>query len=168
MRQPHHPQPDTPAPGQESVWDYPRPAIAEPTPRHIRIVHQGIVLADSRAAWRTLETSHPPTYYLPQADIAMHHLAPNPARSLCEWKGQAVYWNVALGTACIDAAGWSYPAPTHAFAGIAGHIAFYAAPFDHCLVDGEQVVPQPGGFYGGWITAREAGPFKGVAGSRFW
>ncbi len=168
MRPLMQPEPDPAQPGQESVWDYPRPAIAEPTSRHIRIVHQGIVLADSRAAWRTIETSHPPTYYLPQADIAMQHLAPNPARSLCEWKGQAVYWDVVLGTACIDAAGWSYPAPTPAFAGIAGHIAFYAAPFDQCLVDGERAAPQPGRFYGGWISTREAGPFKGVAGSRFW
>jgi uncharacterized protein (DUF427 family) len=168
MRQPHHPEPDPAQPGQESVWDYPRPAIAEPTPRHIRIVHKGIVLADSCAVWRTLETSHPPTYYLPQADIAMEQLAPNPARSICEWKGQAAYWNVQIGDERIDGAGWSYAAPTPAFAGIANHIAFYAAPFDMVLVDGEQVTPQPGGFYGGWITSREAGPFKGIPGSRFW
>ena len=150
------------------MWDYPRPAIAEPTPRHIRIAHQGIVLADSRNAWRTLETSHPPTYYIPQADIAMDHLASNPARSLCEWKGQAHYWDVISGEQRIVGAGWSYPSPTRAFAGIANHIAFYAAPFDTVLVDGEQVTPQPGGFYGGWITSREAGPFKGIPGSRFW
>jgi uncharacterized protein (DUF427 family) len=160
--------PDPPAPGQESVWDYPRPAIAEPTARHIRIIHKGMVLADSRKAWRTLETSHPPTYYIPQSDIAMECLAPNQARSLCEWKGQARYWDVVIGGERIAGAGWSYPSPTAPFAGIAGHIAFYAAPFDACEVDGEQVTPQPGGFYGGWITSREAGPFKGVPGSRFW
>ena len=165
-RQLYHPEPDLVLPGQESVWDYPRPAIAEPTARRIRIVHQGVVLADTRAAWRTLETSHPPTYYIPQADIAMAHLMPNPARSICEWKGQAAYWDVMIGDDRIAQAGWSYPAPL--FAGIAGHIAFYAAPFDDVLVDGEQVAPQPGGFYGGWITAREAGPFKGIPGSRFW
>ena len=168
MRQAHHPQPDPVLPGQESVWDYPRPAIAEPTPRHLRIVHRGVVLADTSAAWRTLETSHPPTYYLPPADIAMAHLVPNPARSLCEWKGQAVYWDVAIAGERIAVAAWSYPSPTPAFAGIAGHIAFYAAPFDSVTVDGEQVTPQPGGFYGGWITRREAGPFKGIPGSRFW
>ena len=167
-RQLYHPEPDLVLPGQESVWDYPRPAIAEPTARRIRIVHQGVVLADTRAAWRTLETSHPPTYYLPQADIAMAHLMPNPARSICEWKGQAAYWDVMIGDDRIAQAGWSYPAPTAPFAGIAGHIAFYAAPYDNVLVDGEQVTPQPGGFYGGWITAREAGPFKGIPGSRFW
>lgn len=168
MRQPHHPVPDPVLPGQESVWDYPRPAIAEPIARHIRILHKGIVLADTRAAWRTLETSHPPSYYIPQSDIAMTCRAPSPARSLCEWKGQASYWDVVIGHERIVQAGWSYPAPTPAFAGIAGHIAFYAAPFEAVTVDGEQVTPQPGGFYGGWITSREAGPFKGIPGSRFW
>lgn len=167
-RRPHHPEPDPLRPGQESVWDYPRPAIAEPTQRHIRIVHKRLVLADSRAAWRTLETSHPPSYYIPQEHIAMAHLRPNPARSLCEWKGQAVYWDVVIGHERLQGVGWSYPAPTPAFAGITGHIAFYAAPFDEVTVDGEQVAPQPGGFYGGWITAHEAGPFKGIPGSRFW
>ncbi len=150
------------------MWDYPRPAVAELAARHIRIAHRGVVLADSDAAWRTLETSHPPTYYIPRADIAMTHLVPNPARSLCEWKGQAHYWDVVIGDDRIEGAGWSYPSPTPAFAGIAGHIAFYAAPFDHVEVDGQQVTPQPGGFYGGWITPREAGPFKGIPGSRFW
>ena len=127
-----------------------------------------MTLADTRSAWRTLETSHPPTYYLPQADIAMQHLARNSRRSLCEWKGQARYWDVAIAGETFDAAGWDYPSPTPSFAGIAGHIAFYPEPFDQCLVDGEQVVPQPGGFYGGWITSREVGPFKGIPGSRFW
>jgi uncharacterized protein (DUF427 family) len=167
-RQFHHPEPDPVLPGQESVWDYPRPAIAEPTSRHVHIVHKGMVLADTRSAWRTLETSHPPTYYLPPVDIAMAHLRPNPARSICEWKGQASYWDVHIGGEWIDAAAWSYAAPTPAFAEIAGHIAFYAAPFDAVTIDGEQVTPQPGGFYGGWITSREAGPFKGIPGSRFW
>ena len=97
MRQPHHPDPDPPLPGQESVWDYPRPPICEPTSRHIRIVHRDMVIADTRGAWRTLETSHPPTYYIPQSDIAMAHLRPNRSRSICEWKGQAVYWDVVIG-----------------------------------------------------------------------
>lgn len=163
-----HPEPDQTGPGQESVWDYPRPAVAEPSDRHIVIRHKGIVLADTRSSRRTLETSHPPTYYLPQDDIAMDLLSPNPRRSLCEWKGQARYWDVAIGGDRFEGVGWSYPDPTSAFAPVAGHIAFYADPFDECLVDGEQVRPQPGGFYGGWITSREAGPFKGVPGSRFW
>lgn len=150
------------------MWNYPRPAIVEPTARHIRIIHQSVVLADSRSAWRTLETSHPPNYYIPQADIATVHLSPNPARSICEWKGQAVYWDVVIGNETIAAAGWSYPNPKPAFSEIRDHIAFYALQFDQVLVDGEQVTPQPGGFYGGWITSREAGPFKGIPGSRFW
>ncbi len=132
------------------------------------IRHKGITLADTRQAWRTLETSHPPTYYLPPDSVAKQHLATNPHRSLCEWKGQARYWDVAVGDDRVEAACWSYMEPTAAFAPIAGYFAFYSEPFDHCLVDGEQVMPQPGGFYGGWITSREAGPFKGIPGSRFW
>jgi uncharacterized protein (DUF427 family) len=164
----HHPEPDPIGPGQESVWDYPRPPIAEPTTRRIQIIHRGVTLVDTRRAWRTLETSHPPTYYIPQSDIMMAHLSANPARSICEWKGQAVYWDVTIGGERIAGSGWSYPRPSPRFAGIKDHIAFYAAPFDAVLVDGEQVTPQPGGFYGGWITSREAGPFKGIPGSRFW
>lgn len=168
MKSPHHPEPDNPAPHQESVWEYPRPAICEPAARHIQIIHQGMVLADSKSAWRTLETSHPPTYYLPAADIAMAQLNPNARRSLCEWKGQAHYWDVAAGGDHFTAAAWSYPSPTAGFAAIAGFIAFYPEPFEQCLVDGEPITPQPGGFYGGWISRFEAGPFKGGPGSRFW
>lgn len=167
-RQPHHPQPDPVGPGQESVWDYPRPAICEPTSRHIRIVHRGVTIADSKQAWRTLETSHPPIYYIPPSDISAAHLAPNSRRSVCEWKGQARYWDVVIGNDRIEAAGWCYPDPTPGFAAIRDFIAFYPEPFDQCLVDGEQVTPQHGGFYGGWISRYEAGPFKGVPGSRLW
>ncbi len=168
MRQPHHPEPDPVGPNQESVWDYPRPAIAESTARRIAITHRGVTLADTTAAYRTLETSHPPTYYIPQSDIAMEHLKANPRRSLCEWKGQAHYWDVVIGDDRLEAVAWHYPSPTPAFAAIAGHIAFYPSPFDQCLVDGEQITPQPGDFYGGWISQYEAGPFKGVPCSRFW
>lgn len=168
MRAAHHPAPDPVRPGQESVWDYPRPPRAEPTPRQIVIVHKGVTLVDTRAAWRTLETSHPPTYYIPQEHIAMAHLMPNAGTSFCEWKGQARYWDVVIGDTRLVGAGWSYPSPSPAFAGIRDHIAFYAAPFDRVEIDGEQVTPQPGGFYGGWITSAEAGPFKGIPNSRFW
>lgn len=150
------------------MWDYPRPAIAERTDRHIRIEHRGIVIADTRKGWRTLETSHPPTYYIPPGDVATGYLQPNPQRSMCEWKGQARYWDVVVGDGRLPAAAWSYASPTASFAGIRNHYAFYPEPFDRCLVDGEIVTPQPGGFYGGWITSREAGPFKGIPGSRFW
>lgn len=168
MRLPHQPAPDPVQPGQESVWDYPRPPLVEPTPRHIRIFHRGILLVDTRAAWRTLETSHPPTYYIPQADIAMAQIMPNAGGSICEWKGQARYWDVVIGDERLVGAGWSYPAPAPAFAPIRDHIAFYATPFESVTIDGEQVTPQPGGFYGGWVTSREAGPFKGNPGSLFW
>ena len=168
MRHPHHPEPNPILPGQESVWDYPRPAVAEPTDRRIQIIHRGTQLADSRAAWRTLETSHPPTYYIPASDVAMDHLVPNPRKSLCEWKGQARYFDIVIGTDRIEAGAWCYPAPTPAFSGIKDFIAFYPDPLDQCMVDGEQITPQPGQFYGGWISQYEAGPFKGGEGSRLW
>ena len=162
------PVPDTPAPGQESVWSYPRPAIAQPCTRHIRIEHRGRVIADTRASVRTLETSHPPSYYLPPSDLLMTVLRPSARGSFCEWKGQAIYYDVVFEGGVFPDVAWSYPNPTPRFVGLRDHIAFYAGPFDACLVDGERVVPQPGDFYGGWITNDIVGPFKGVPGSRFW
>ncbi len=160
--------PDPVRPGQESVWRYPCPPRAEPTSRRIRIVHGGTVLAETSSSIRTLETSHPPTYYIPQTDIAMALLTATDRSSFCEWKGHAVYWTVAIAGSVFRNVGWSYPDPTRGFAMLRDHIAFYAAPFDQCLVDDVQVVPQPGGFYGGWITQDVAGPFKGIPGSSFW
>ncbi|WP_394729745.1 DUF427 domain-containing protein [Altererythrobacter sp. GH1-8] len=168
IRQPHHPQPHPIGPGQESVWDYPRPAICEPTQRRIQIIHRGATLLDSCKAWRTLETSHPPTYYIPRSDIAMDLLSRNRRRSLCEWKGQASYWDVEIEGDRFEATAWCYEKPTSSFAPIAGYLAFYPEPFNQCLVDGHEILPQPGGFYGGWISPFEAGPFKGIPGSRFW
>jgi len=162
------PRPDPVGPGQEGVWDYPRPAIAEPSKRHVRIVHRGIVIADTRAPVRTLETSHPPSWYLPPADIAQDVLRRSDRRSFCEWKGEATYWHIALGDTLLRDVAWSYPHPTPGFALLRDHLAFYAAPFDSCTVDGEQVRAQPGGFYGGWITSDLAGPFKGGPGSMGW
>ena len=160
--------PDPVAPGQESVWRYPRPPRAEPTSRRLRIVHGNIVLADTSSSIRTLETSHPPTYYISQTHIAMSLLTATDRTSFCEWKGHAVYWTVTIAGSVFRDVGWSYPDPTHGFALLRDHIAFYAAPFDQCLVDDVQVAPQPGGFYGGWITPDVAGPFKGVPGSSLW
>ena len=162
------PRPDPVGPGQESVWSYPRPAIAEPSPAHIVIEHRGVIVADTRAAVRTLETSHPPSYYIPPAAIAPGVLRRAGGSSFCEWKGAAVYWDVVIGDVVVPRAGWSYPNPSPGFAILRDHVAFYAAAMDACFVDGERVVPQPGGFYGGWITSGVAGPFKGVPGSRFW
>lgn len=146
----------------------PRPAVAEPCARHIVIEHRGVTIVDTRASVRTLETSHPPSYYIPPADIRTDLLRRSARGSFCEWKGEAVYWDVVLGEEVLRDVAWSYPAPTRAFAMLRDHLAFYAAPFDACLVDGERVMPQPGGFYGGWITSDLAGPFKGLPGSRFW
>jgi uncharacterized protein (DUF427 family) len=162
------PRPDVAAPGQESVWAYPRPAIAAPSGAHILIEHAGVIVADTQASIRTLETSHPPSYYIPPADISPGVLRRANGSSFCEWKGAAVYWDVVIGDIVLPGVGWSYPSPSAAFAPLRDHVAFYAAPFDRCSVDGETVSPQPGDFYGGWITGKLAGPFKGVPGSRSW
>ena len=162
------PRPDTARPGQESVWSYPRPAIAAPSDAHIKIEYGGTVVADTRASIRTLETSHPPSYYIPPADIAPGVLQPAQGTSFCEWKGVAVYWDVAIDGVILPRVGWSYPDPSHSFRAIRDYVAFYAGPFDRCSVNGETVTPQPGGFYGGWITDALAGPFKGVPGSFGW
>ncbi|MDQ2766847.1 MAG: DUF427 domain-containing protein [Gemmatimonadota bacterium] len=155
-------------PGQESAWSYPRPAIAQVTSHHLRVVHRGIVVADTTRGVRTLETSHPPTYYFPRADIAPGVLRPVSGASHCEWKGQAAYYDVVVGPETLERAAWSYPVPSDDFALIKDHVAFYAAPFDECTVNGEAVVAQEGGFYGGWITSLVAGPFKGGPGTRGW
>jgi len=163
-----NPRPDPVAPGQESVWSFPRPAIAEACSAHIVIVHHGLTIADTRASIRTLETSHPPSYYIPPADIRPGALRQAAGDSWCEWKGTAVYWDVLVGDQALPRAGWSYPDPTPGFAIMRDYVAFYAAPFDQCFVNGELVTPQPGRFYGGWITSAVAGPFKGVPGSYGW
>lgn len=160
--------PDLVGPGQVSVWQFPRPAIAEAEPRRVEIVHRGIVVAATNAAVRTLETSHPPSYYFPLDSIAPSVLLPSAQRSFCEWKGAASYFDVVIDDEVFAGVAWSYAAPTPAFAALAGHVAFYAAPFDACFVGGTRVTPQPGGFYGGWITPDLAGPFKGGPGSQFW
>ncbi len=162
------PQPERPEAGQESVWAFPRPAVAEATSAHLVIRHRGLIVAETRRAIRTLETSHPPSYYIPRHDIAPDALRAAGGGSYCEWKGEARYWDVVIGDIVLPRVGWSYPVPTPAFALLRDHVAFYAAPFDHCSVDGETVAPQAGGFYGGWITSRLAGPFKGGPGTQGW
>lgn len=168
MPPPMRPRPDPAAPGQESVWAYPRPPLAERTYARVMIEHRGVVVASTTAAVRTLETSHPPTYYIPPDDIAKGLLRRAAGSSLCEWKGAATYWNVVIGGTVLSRVGWSYAHPTPHFDMLRDHVAFYAGPFDRCSVDGETVVPQPGEFYGGWITSNLAGPFKGVPGSMGW
>ena len=160
--------PDPVLPGQESVWDYPRPAVAQPCARRVAIQHAGQIIADTTASIRTLETSHPPSYYLPPSAILPGVLRATQRTSFCEWKGHAVYFDVAAGNQVFRNAAWSYPDPSPGFLALCDHVAFYAGPFDACFVDGERVTPQDGGFYGGWITSHVAGPFKGGPGSMFW
>lgn len=154
---------------RESVWDYPRPPRLERSTRRIEIWFAGVKIADSRAAQRVLETSHPPVYYLPPQDVRMEHLKPSPRRaSWCEWKGQARYYDVEINGRRAPAAAWTYPRPTRAFAPIADHVAFYPGRMEACFVDGERVEAQEGDFYGGWITSEIVGPFKGASGTRHW
>jgi uncharacterized protein (DUF427 family) len=115
-----------------------------------------------------LETSHPPSYYIPPADVDPALLRPAAGASFCEWKGTARYFDVVVGEAVAPRAAWGYPEPSPAFAAIRGHFAFYPAAMEACTVDGERVRPQPGGFYGGWITGDLAGPFKGGPGTAGW
>ncbi|HVT58374.1 MAG TPA: DUF427 domain-containing protein [Thermoanaerobaculia bacterium] len=157
-----------PGPGQESVWDYPRPPRLERCAKLVQIHFGGVLLAESRSCWRVLETSHPPVYYLPPSDIRMEHLLPSERRSFCEWKGLASYYDVAAGGRRAPDAAWSYPEPTLSYKEIRDHVAFYPQAMERCLVDGEPARAQPGDFYGGWITAEIVGPFKGGAGTAGW
>jgi len=162
------PAPDRPGPGQESVWDYPRPPRLESTANDIEVVLGGVVIARTSAALRVLETSHPPTYYLPMSSFVEGALRPAGGGSLCEWKGRAAYFDVVGADAVAERAAWHYPSPTPDFAGIVGHVALYPGAMDRCTVDGEVVRPQPGGFYGGWVTSAVVGPFKGDPGTMSW
>jgi len=152
----------------ESVWDYPRPPRLEPTPRRIRVVVGGVILADTHRALRLLETSHPPTYYLPPDDVRMDLLRPATGSSFCEWKGQARYLEAVVGERRVLRLAWTYDRPNADYAALARHLAFYASRVDEAWVDDEQVVPQPGDFYGGWITSDLVGPFKGGPGTSGW
>lgn len=162
------PKPVQPKEGQESVWDYPRPPRVEATDKHIQVVFNGVVIADTRRAQRVLETSHPPVYYIPPEDVNMAYLETADGGSFCEWKGAARYYTVVVDGKRASNAAWYYPQPTPAFSSIKNHIAFYAGKMDRCTVDGEEVRPQPGSFYGGWITDDVVGPFKGEPGTMGW
>ncbi|MGO4597272.1 DUF427 domain-containing protein [Terrabacter sp. 2RAF25] len=162
------PVPLTPGPGQESVWDYPRPPAVEPTGELVEVVLGGEVVASTRSALRLLETSHPPTYYLPRDAFAHGSLVPVEGHTRCEWKGQASYFDVVRGGRRAARAAWHYPDPVPAYAVLLGHVAVMPGLVDECRVDGERVRPQEGGFYGGWVTDRVVGPFKGIPGSWGW
>lgn len=146
---------------QEHVCDYPRPPALVPCTDHVVVKVLGHLLCDTHHSLRVLETFHPPTYYLPPETMALSLLRPAPGRSFCEWKGLAHYFDVVMAGQCLHRAVWQYPEPTPAFASLAGWYALYPAQMDGCWVNGERVIPQPGGFYGGWITSAVVGPFKG-------
>jgi uncharacterized protein (DUF427 family) len=157
-----------PGPGQESVWDYPRPPRIEAFEKRIRILFNGILIADTLHAKRALETSHPPVYYLPPEDVKTEFLEQAENHSFCEWKGKASYYHLRVGNKYVRYACWFYPVPVEAFSELKDHIAFYAGKMDECYVGDELVKPQPGKFYGGWITSEIVGPFKGEDGSENW
>lgn len=161
-------QPKKPDDGQESVWDYPRPPRLEKTEKRIRVIFNGAVIADSTDAYRILETSHPPTYYIPQADINMVLLTKTNRRTVCEFKGAATYWTIQVGNRTAENAAWSYAIPNPSYEAMADYICFYASRMDECYVDDEKVQAQEGDFYGGWITSDIVGPFKGGAGTMGW
>jgi len=158
----------SPGPGQESVWDYPRPPRVEPSSKHIQVFFNGVAIADTHHAKRVLETSHPPVYYIPRKDVRTEYLVTGGGGSFCEWKGRAIYHSVRVDGREAARTAWSYPEPTAAYASIREHLAFYAGAMDACTVDGETVQPQPGGFYSGWITSDIVGPFKGGPGTVGW
>lgn len=158
-----------PQPGQESVWDYPRPPHLERSPKHIKIIFDGVTIADSCATYRILETSHPPVYYIPPGDIKTDYLqSANSPSSFCEWKGVAKYYDLAVGGKQVANAAWYYDSSTANFVAIKNYIAFYPSRMDSCYVDDELVQAQAGDFYGGWITQDIVGPFKGSPGSWGW
>ena len=156
-----------PRDGQESVWDYPRPPHIVPDDREVIVRSGGVEIARTRRALRVLETASPPTFYLPRDDVRTAHLARAGGTSWCEWKGAASYWDVVCEGTRLERVAWSYDDPSRPFAAIAGHLSFYPARLD-CFVDGVRVLPQPGEFYGGWVTPEIVGPFKGEPGTGAW
>jgi uncharacterized protein (DUF427 family) len=153
----------------ENVWDYPRPPALVPCERRVRVELGGVLIADSRRALRVLETSHPPTIYVPPADVAAGALRDVPGRrSRCEWKGDASYFDVVGGDRVEAAAAWTYRAPVARYAALRDHVCFYPSRMDACWLDDERVQAQDGDFYGGWITADLQGPFKGSPGTLGW
>ncbi|MBI2781547.1 MAG: DUF427 domain-containing protein [Chloroflexi bacterium] len=158
-----------PGPGQESVWDYPRPPRTEAVPERIRVVVDGLEIASSMAALRVLETAGAPVYYVPPNDVRTDMLVATRHTSVCEWKGAASYWTIVTpGGRIVPNAAWSYADPLPAFTAITGYLAFYAWAVDEAWVADERATPQPGHFYGGWVTSRVVGPFKGEPGSFGW
>ena len=153
---------------QESVWDYPRPPRVEPVDQPIRVVFNGVTIAETNHAQRVLETSHPPVYYIPPDEVRMKYLLPTTRQTVCEFKGAATYWTIKVEDKMSPNAAWSYEQPWPGYESLARHVAFYANRVDACYVGNEKVIPQPGDFYGGWITSKIVGPFKGGPGTQGW
>lgn len=153
---------------KESVWDYPRPPRVEPLDRHVRVELGGELIAESDRALRVLETSSPPTIYVPREDVRVESLRAAKGTTECEWKGTASYFDAIVGERVRPRAAWTYADPKPGFEGIRDWISFYPGRVDACYLDGERVTPQAGNFYGGWITAEIEGPFKGEPGSEGW
>ncbi|GAB3441153.1 DUF427 domain-containing protein [Phycicoccus ginsengisoli] len=162
------PTPLPAGPGQESVWDYPRPPRVERSDQHVEVWLGGVRVADTTRSWRVLETSHPPTYYLPSDAFAPGALRPAEGSSWCEWKGRAAYLDLVAGEVLAPRAVWTYPEPSAGFEELRGAYAVMPGLVDRCVVDGETVRPQEGGFYGGWVTDAVVGPFKGGPGTHGW
>ena len=158
----------TPKPGQESVWDYPRPPRVEDESRHVRVVFNGAVVADTNRAKRVLETSHPPVYYIPPEDCKQEFLHLTQQTTYCEFKGRAQYYTVRVGEEEAPESAWFYPGPVKGYEALKDHVAFYPGKMSECYVGDERVQSQEGDFYGGWITKDIVGPFKGGIGTRGW
>ncbi|HSL33935.1 MAG TPA: DUF427 domain-containing protein [Candidatus Limnocylindrales bacterium] len=157
-----------PGPGQESVWDYPRPPRVAPDDRNVRVVFNGVTVAESSRAIRVLETAGAPVWYVPPDDVRTDLLEPIDSRTVCEWKGDASYFDLRVGDRVARSAAWTYPRPRPGYESIAGYVAFYAGRVDAAFVGDERATPQPGDFYGGWITSDVVGPFKGEPGTGGW
>jgi uncharacterized protein (DUF427 family) len=163
-----HERREEPGPGQESVWEYPRPPRVEASGKHVQVLFNGVVLAESRRALRVLETSHPPVFYIPRDDVRVEYLVATTRRTVCEFKGVASYFTVIVDGISAQDAAWSYPRPQPGYEVIRDAVAVYPSKMAACYVDGERVIAQPGDFYGGWITHEIAGPFKGGPETRGW
>lgn len=162
------PRPVLPGPGQESVWDYPRPPRVEPVPQRVRVAVGGATIAESTRALRVLETAGAPVYYVPRDDVRMDLLRPSPHRTWCEWKGEASYWSLHHGARDVPNVAWTYEHPKPGYEAITGCLAFYAGRVDEAWLGDERAIPQPGRFYGGWVTSGIVGPFKGEPGTERW
>lgn len=149
------------------MWDYPRPPVVVPDERRVRVLVDGVTVADTTAAVRVLETSHPPTFYLPAVDVRSELLEPEPGRTGCEWKGLAHHFNLRVGERVLPRAAWTYPDPRPGYEQLTDRVAFYPRGVE-AWVGEHRVEAQPGDFYGGWITPEVTGPFKGGPGTRGW